>query len=124
MNELLKKMNNSLNEFEQLKKEFAKIENDNYNAFLQMEQQTQLRYAFENFRILQNFTTNDFTIKYEDYDVLHKDNLSMTNDLRYHIQNKYNNERYYIEFDLCENMPYIYIICKNDAAHNDFIENK
>lgn len=92
-----------------------------YHTFMNMEQNEQIKYAFDNFKLREdfsNFTLENFTLEYSNIIVIKFDNKSWNNDARYLVENKLDNKRYYIEFELFEDY---YIVCRDHCIYNSFI---
>lgn len=128
--DLQKKVNKFKNKLKDNKsKSFKKI--------IEMNQEEQLKYAMENFRIEQDFT-DEFTMKYEDYEILEKFRWNYLRDYTitgptYLLKNKQNRKQYIImiteydedwifdEYNDNKSNEY-YIYCEYDWFYNNFIE--
>lgn len=106
-------------EFDEYKNNIDKLKKIQYLTFMNMEQNEQLKFAFDNFEFCQDFTTDDFKLDYSNIMVISSDNYSSDGNRRYLIKNNLDNKRYYIEFELDEKFL---LICRNHQIFNDFIE--
>lgn len=119
---LIRNIKLSENDLEIQKQKIKELNELNYKIFTEMEQSEQLKYAFDNFRFVQDFEDNEFKLSYENLTIILKDYQSSRGDTRYLVRNKLDSKLYFIEFEFNKFNEFNRIICTEYFIWNSFIK--
>lgn len=104
-----------------MQNELKHLENLKWDEFMQITPEDRLKYAIENFDVIQDFAGN-FTMKNDDYTMIKMD-VYAEDEVRYLVQNKNDLKCYFIDFHTCiEDPNKIFIGCREDHLRNRFID--